>query len=265
MSNSKDTWTRLHDLAMVYLALAYGTDKILSDEELDTIVESLKVWDSSLSHQEVQELVIETMAVFLESNSNEEVIDCINSLKKTLSKDQRVRALKDVVDIARADGIVLGSEHNLISVLASVWEVKSNIDADAPSANSGRVEDWNLANDIGLMYVVIAHGGDNKLEDAEIKAMVERMSQWQPDLDESGVRSILRTSLSYYASEPGQDALRQSVQSIKDSLPAAQRLAVLDDLIYIAGADGKVDDNEKEMIGSISKTLDVAIRLASSA
>lgn len=265
MTSSKDTWTRLHDLAMVYLALAYGTDKILSDEELETIVSSLKSWDSNLEHNEIQELVVETMAVFLEGNSNDEVVDCIKSLKKSLSPDERVRALKDVVDIARADGIVLGSEHNLISVLANVWEVKTAIDPDAASSMEDRADDWSLAHDIGLMYVVIAHGGDSKLEDSEIKAMIERMSQWHPDLEEGDVRTILRASLSFYASEPGQEALRESIQSIKDSLPAAQRLAVLDDLIHIAGADGNVDENEKEMIGSIAKRLDVSIRLVSEA
>lgn len=266
MNKSKDIWTQLHDLAMVYLALAYGTDRILSDEELDAIVESLKAWDTSLEHEAIQELVLETMAVFLEGNPRDEVVDCINTLKRTLSRQQRIQALKDVVRIAKADGIVLGSEHDLISVLAQAWEVKTSIQADKmASTTSGRPEQWSLAHDIGLMYVVIAHGGDSKLDDSEIKAMVNRMGQWHPELDEESVRVILRTALSFYASEPGSEALRESISSIKEALPGPQRLAVLDDLIHIASADGHVNDNEKEMISSISKTLDVAIRLAPTA
>ena len=37
MIKSNETWTRAHDLALVYVALAYGTDNTLSDEEVETI------------------------------------------------------------------------------------------------------------------------------------------------------------------------------------------------------------------------------------
>ncbi len=76
------------------------------------------------------------------------------------------------------------------------------------------------------------------------------------------LRVILRAAVEYYGSEPEHDSLRESVYSIKESLPAPQRLAVLDDLIHIAGADGEVNDNEKELIASLARSLDVGVNLA---
>ena len=259
--NSTDAWTRLHDLAMVYLALAYGTDKVLSDEELDTIIDVLRDWRGDLEVQAIQEMVVESMAIFLEGSANEEVVDSINSLRKTLTHEERIKALEDAIRIAKADGIILGSEQSLISTLAQVWDIRTEVRVkDAVSVGTeNRPEGWSLLHDIGLLYVVIAHGGDNKLDESEIAVMIERLSAWAPDLDEQGVRKILRLALSYYASEPGSDALRQSISSIGESLPVPQRLAVLDDLIHIAGADGVVNDNEKEMISSLARTLDVGV------
>ncbi|NND72772.1 MAG: hypothetical protein HKN43_14440 [Rhodothermales bacterium] len=260
---STDDWTRLHDLAMVFLALAYGTDKVLSDEELDTIVDVLRDWRGDLEVKVVQEVVVETLAVFLEGSPNDEVVDSIISLSKSLSREERIRAIEDAVRIAKADGIVLGSEQTLISSLATTWKIKTDMRVqDAMSVGThNRPEGWTLLHDIGLLYVVIAHGGDNRLDEREITAMIDRMSPWSPELDEGGIRKILRTALSFYASEPGPEALRESVASIEDSLPAPQRLAVLDDLIHIAGADGHVNDNEKEMIESLARTLDVNVNL----
>ena len=41
MLDPKVSWSRAHDLALVYLALAYGTDSQLSTDEMDTIVGAL--------------------------------------------------------------------------------------------------------------------------------------------------------------------------------------------------------------------------------
>ena len=40
--DTTDDWTTTHDLAVVYIAIAYGTDHDLSDEELKVLTEALQ-------------------------------------------------------------------------------------------------------------------------------------------------------------------------------------------------------------------------------
>ena len=59
MSLQNDTWTPAHDLALVYIALAYGTDHDLTDDELTRITETLRVWRDDAHEEATQEVVME--------------------------------------------------------------------------------------------------------------------------------------------------------------------------------------------------------------
>ena len=43
MSSTED-WTTPHDLALIYIALAYGTDHDLQEEEMATLTDALREW-----------------------------------------------------------------------------------------------------------------------------------------------------------------------------------------------------------------------------
>ncbi len=262
MKKTKDSWTVTHDLALIYVALAYGTDSKLSDEELNTITARLQGWSEGAGMEEVQEVVLEAIAVFLQEDAREEIQQSMRLLKETLSEAERRRALEEIVQVAMADGVLLRSERSLISALASVWEVKATGDLllQASAAQAEHRAGWTLLHDIALVYVIVAHAPDNELSSKEIGAILERSRDWQPDLEEEEVRRIVREALQFYSESPEQEELQKSVWALRDSLPVMQRLALLNDLVYISEADGAFDEQEKSMIHSLSRAWNLHVR-----
>jgi uncharacterized tellurite resistance protein B-like protein len=260
---SEDTWSTAHDLALIYIALAYGTDYQLSDEELDTITSTLQGWRSDLDRESIQEVVVEAMTVFLEDDPEKEVVNSMQTLKQVLSSEDQQRVLREIMHIAEADGVLLRTERSLIAVLADLWEVRAAAE-NLVKQSTVSVESapfWSLLHDMGLMYLVVSHSTDNNLETSEISAMVERMLQWEPTFSEDEARTLLREVLQFYAEGPDELALQRSVYTIRDTLPMLQRLALLDDLVYIAEADGDFTQHEKDMILTLSRAWNVAVRL----
>lgn len=258
-----DTWTTTHDLALVYVALAYGTDHDLSDEETAAITERLMHWSGS-DAEAMRETMMEALAIYLEAGADEEVARSVHQLAATLSGDERRRALEDVVRIAEADGLLLSSEQSLIATLAETWKVKATEKRliDQTTATVEERTAWSLLHDLGLLYIVLAHSADDELSDAEITAMINRVQEWQPELSEEEARQVLREALAVYGEkQPDEETLRGSVQAIRDALPTIQRLVVLDDLAYIANADGHYDENERAMIASLAQAWKVSVRM----
>lgn len=263
MIKSNETWTRAHDLALVYVALAYGADNALSDAEVDTIIATLQDWEEGLSRSDVQEIVLEAMTVYLQENSSVEVTRTMRTLRNLLSEDERKRALADVVRIAEADGVLLSSETSMITALAEIWDLKAMGEKllEQSTVEVADVPAWSLLHDMSLICIVLAHSTDSELVPAEIEAILERLHQWQPDLDEAALQDVIRDALAFYASEPDRDALAASLKAIRQSLPPIQRIAFLDDLMYIAESDGDLDAHEDEMLRTLSEALGVEIRL----
>ena len=263
MDKRNDTWTLTHDLALLYIALAYGTDYQLSEEELESITIALQAWRQDLGRDAAQEVVVEAMAVYLDDGHRQEVLRAMEALKERLSEAERHRVLEEVVQIAEADGVLLNSERSLISSLADVWEMKAAGDrllaqttADAAAAPS-----WTLMHDISLIFLVMAHSTDNELSEPEIAVIIERLGEWEPDLAEEDVRDVLREALQHYADGPDESSLHHSVRNIGNFLPVVQRLVLLDDLMHIAEVDGALNEQKKKMLASLAEAWNVSIRL----
>ncbi|MFK7845945.1 MAG: TerB family tellurite resistance protein [Rhodothermales bacterium] len=263
MIKSNETWTRTHDLALVYVALAYGTDNALSDEEVDTIMGTLQKWEDNLTRENVQEIVLEAIAIYMQESASIEVTRTIRTLSQSLSEKERKQALEDVVEIAEADGVLLTSESSLITSLAEIWGIKADAQVLLEQTTATVADDpsWSLLHDMSLICIVLAHSTDNDLANSEINAILERLHHWQPDLGTDELRKVVSEALSFYSSQPDQESLEASVKSIKKTLPPIQRIAFLDDLTHIAHADGVLNDNEKEMIVSLSVAWGVEVKI----
>ncbi len=259
MIKSQETWTRTHDLALIYLALAYGSDARLADSELHTIIEALKKWDEKLSHDTLQEVVLEAMAIYLEDDAQVEFTRTIRSLNKDLSEEERKIALEDVVQIAEADGVLHSIERSLITLLAENWGLKGTGKALLEQSSAAIAENpsWTLLHDMSLICLVLAHSADGELSPIEIETALQRLHQWQPDLAEEELRNVFRDALNFYSSQPDKEALAASLKSIKEALPLIQRVAFIDDLVCIARVDGGMIDNERELIRDITGALGV--------
>ena len=264
MPDLKQTWTRAHDLALLFIALAYGTDQELHEDELATITDVLQQWRENFPADEVQDVVMEAVAIFMGDDADVEVTNSMAALKQQLPHDDRLRALEDAVRIAEADGVLLHSELDLIYRMAESWEIRAAGERLIEKTTATVAEDesqWSLLHDVGLMYIVLAHGSDNTISEVEIAAMVMRLKDWQPNLDEEAIRRVLREALAFYSDDPSQEALQQSVQTIREMMSAVHRLVLVDDLVFIAQADGEMNDIEKEMIDNLSQSWGVSIRV----
>lgn len=263
MAPRSDTWTRAHDLALVYVALAYGTDNQLNEGEVAAITEKLQTWRENFALEDVQEVVMEAFAVFMEGEAEREVPLSMRSLRESLSDDERKQALEDIVRIAEADGVLLNAERSFISTLAQIWGVKrlGNELLSSSSASQERVPDWTLLHDLSLIYLVVAHSTDNDLSSPEIEAIISKLGDWNEGMSEQDVRDVVRSALRFYAEGPDEEALQQSIVAVKQNLPVIQRLAVLDDLMFVAEADGAVNEHERSMIDALAQAWDLGIRL----
>lgn len=252
----KDTWTSLHDIALIYIGLAYGTDHNLTDAELNVIVESIKKRGERMTIDDARTVVMDAVAVYLAGDSATEIANSIHLLKASLSPKSRQRTLDDLVRIAKSDGLLLGSERSMISVLAEAWELRESNNEDWPEPH-----DESVLEVISLLYIIIAHAGDREITDSEVEAMVSRLQQWQPAMSEAEARAVLRAALKYYSSEPKQSEYNELVGGLRDNLPTPQLLAVLDDLNAIAIADGALDSHEANIIHSLATAWNLVVRL----
>jgi len=259
-----DSWTHAHDIALVFLALAYSTDQHLSDGEVDRISDALKRWKPSATESDVHEIVLEAASVFFESDADKEIQHSVTSLRDALKIEQRRQVLEDSMRIAEADGVLLNAEQNLLSVLASVWGIKATKDRlmEETTARTESDPAWSVMHDLALIYIIMGHSTDGHLSENEIKVMIERLGQWEPDLDEKQLRDILRSALQYYGQGPSSQDIQDSIEAIKEALPRSQRLIIIDDLVTIARADGEVGEGEKDVVERLSSAWHIDVRIA---
>ncbi len=265
MPHSTDAWTNAHDLALIFIALAYGTDQELSEDEMDRLVEAVAHWRPGLDTEAVREVVLEALAIFMERDAEDEVKRAVLDLAEALEEEDLRRALEQVVRIAEADGIMLTAEQTLITELGRAWSLKelSRQLLSEATASVDAVQTWSLLHDLVLVYVVVAHSTDGRLTDPEIDVILQRIHHWMPRGGEEKAREVVRDVLQAYAEEPDREALQQSVKALKDWLPPIQLILVLDDLNHIARADGTITDPEREMITDLARAWQVVVRLSS--
>jgi uncharacterized tellurite resistance protein B-like protein len=264
MDNSTNGWTQTHDLALLYVALAYGTDHDLSDDEVKAITGALEDWVTTPDTDRVQEIVMEAATAFLEGDASSELDRAIDALGGSLGQDERRRALTDVIRIAEADGVLLEREQGLISRLADAWSLRRlerELIDDSDAARQPHGEDWGIIHELAFLFLVVAHVANNELTESEISVILERLQEWQPDLDPDQAREIVRSSLQVYVEGEQETLIRDSMTTLKNVLPDVQRLAVLDDLHCVARADGELSDRERELITSLARAWDVNVRL----
>jgi len=262
--NSPEAWTTSHDLALIYIALAYGTDYELTEGEMEALTDALREWTVVPDDAHIQEIVMEAAAAFLEGDAQAEVRRSIDHLADELSLNERRHALRDVMQVAEADGVLLEREQGLIHILAEAWSLKDlseDLLADTSVAVQGRGENWGLIHELSFLYIVVAHSSDDELSTDEIDVILDRLQEWEPRLSREDLRDVFRRALQVYADEPETALIQGSVEALKEALPLVQRLTALDDLNTVAHADGAPTANERELIKNLAQAWDVSVRL----
>ena len=113
----------LHDLALLYLGLAYGTDGNLDPAERQAIALKLREWQPHRDPALIDHVLREATLSYMNGASAGHLQEVVVSLKDLLDDNTRASILNDLTDIAEADGTVRTGEENFVHRLAEVWDV----------------------------------------------------------------------------------------------------------------------------------------------
>ena len=261
--NVSDDWTTTHDLAVVYVALAYGTDHELAEEELQVVTEALQGWADRESAA-IQEVITEVATLFVEADAEAEVRRAMRELRSTLSPQERRNTVRHLIRIAEADGVLLEREQGFIHTLAEAWSLKElseELLEETSVVVQRRGEDWSLIHELAFLCLLVGHSDGEDLSSDTINEVVDRLQEWRPNQSEEQVREVLRRALQVYAEEPGTDLIHDSVKALKQALSTTHRLTVIDDLHAVARADGPISRNERQLIHSLAEAWDLNVRM----
>lgn len=249
----------LHDLAVLYLAMAENLEGDLSYAEREAVTDNLARHHEDLDRAEVQNIVLEVLIEYADGETVRRAARAVvDTLRDRLSAGQKKAILQDLARIARADGVVLVTERGLLATVAESWAVPLPHDAVEPGSTPERPEaHWDLLHHLAFIYLVLAHAPDHEFSEDERHLVLRKLQAWQPNLDEHEVHAVLERALERYGQGADADMLAESVDAIKHTLPTTQRRDVLNDLIQIANADGIFLDSEEDLLNDLTLAWDV--------
>ena len=126
-SSGPSEWSVLHDVALLYLALAHGTDLDIDPTEQITMMEKIKTGYPDIGPWRARQILQEVMLTYLGEHSRQMVEAAMASIKASMSKEERIGVLNDLAELATADGTIVPGEVSFIRQLASYWEVEDEL------------------------------------------------------------------------------------------------------------------------------------------
>ncbi len=258
----------LHELAYIYIALAHGTDTQLSDEEIDQIASRLGAWEVE-TVQTVTSALKQAMDDYISDGSPERLDRAVTTVRFAFPEERREALMNDLMEIALADGRFLYQEGSFIHRVARLLEIHLEDGSGMPgkswSVLGGSTDgSWTPLHDLALIYVTLAHRPDDDLSSEEISAIATKLNEWIPDAPEDEVLKVVQDALSVYVQGPDKRMFIESVESVRDQMPKHQLAALLDDLRFVAGADGRVLTAEEQIIDQLARawSIDDDVRAA---
>lgn len=117
---------QLHDLALLYLGLAYGADAELAHAEEQEIVARLYRWQPDRDPALLTHVLRDAKLTYLNDHSEARIDQAIAELGASLEPEIRLSIVEDLGHIARADGTVVAGEHDFITRLRSAWGLEAS-------------------------------------------------------------------------------------------------------------------------------------------
>ena len=246
MEQTTEQHALLRDLALIYIALAHGTDQELDEGETEAIAQRLRVREA------VEVYMLDDVVGAFE--------EAVRNVAERLPLEQRQHIMDDMVEIAIADDKFSSEEGSFIGEVARVWEVHVN---DLPEedrrkwsilSQNATVGDWTALHDLALVYVTLAHQADSDLSAEEVEAVSQKLNEWLPDAKEVDVLNIVQEVITAYANGEDKRLFDGAVANLHQTVPEHQRHTLLDDLRYVAAADGEVVEAEERLIARLAHT-----------
>lgn len=122
-TNGQFTLNLLHDLALIYLGLAHGTDEELDPTETHAMAVNLRRWQPDKDPALIDHIIREATMSYLNRENTNRLETAIETLRDALPEQTRADILHDLVRIARADGKVIPEEGGFIQNIANAWNV----------------------------------------------------------------------------------------------------------------------------------------------
>lgn len=129
-----DGWMELHEMALLYVALAHGTDHELAPEEVRTGIELLRKWAPKYPAGIAEKTFHEVLLSYLSQERDQLLALAAEGLRQTLSAAARVQILNDLADLAYADGQLLPLEATFIQQLSRYWGLAARLNAALPES-----------------------------------------------------------------------------------------------------------------------------------
>lgn len=124
MSEGQVTLAVLHEMALLYLGLAHGADGTLHPDETHEIAAKLRQWQPDKDPALIDHVIREASLTYLNGASADRVEQAAETLRSSLPEAVRQDILRDLADIARADGSVVSGESAFIRSLADAWNME---------------------------------------------------------------------------------------------------------------------------------------------
>lgn len=242
----------LHELALLYLAMAQGAADDLSYAEREAVTDTLHDRYAYLDRAEVQNVVLETLTAHDERALKDAAGEVVSILDRMLSDQEKSTVLEDLFRIAEADGVVLDRERRLLETIAANWAVALPSTMAEPPEAELDVDAWSALHHLAFIYFVLAHAPDSEFSEKERQLVLQKLQEWEPSLDAAAVRAVMEQAMERYAHGPDPAMLAVSVEAVKSALPAAQRKAALQDLVQIANIDGIFLDSEEDLLNDLA-------------
>ena len=116
-----ESWTPVHDLALIYLTLAYETDKDLDADEMDAITDKISEWIPGADDEDVLGVAREVMETYIQGPKRRVFSNAVDAVGEAVPEHQHEALLADLRYVAEADGTILDAERRMIRDLARAW------------------------------------------------------------------------------------------------------------------------------------------------
>ncbi len=133
-SSGRFTLAVLHDLALLYLALAHETDNALGPGEEKAISELLRQWQPDKDPKLIDHVIRDAVFSYINREHTDRVPAAVATLGGALPPETLVEVLHDLKKVAQADGHFAHEEGAFIRRIAAAWRL--DFEQEAPLAGS---------------------------------------------------------------------------------------------------------------------------------
>lgn len=117
---------------------------------------------------------------------------------------------------------------------------------------------WSSLHEMALLYLTLLYSADDDPRTETGAAMTrDLLLTWFPDVDARRLDRIIQQALLVHVGEAGDQMLAAAVESLHQTMPRDQRIAVLSDLADIAMSDGFVVPDEASFIERLAQEWDI--------